>query len=43
MSSDESQDPFYQNYQLGVLDNNIYLIFSTKVSIPEKITFQICL
>ncbi|MES5930159.1 hypothetical protein QCI77_30135 [Bacillus cereus group sp. MG9] len=30
MSSDENPDPFYQDYQLGVLDNNIYLIFSTK-------------
>jgi hypothetical protein len=30
MSSDENLDPFYQDYQLVVMDNNIYLIFSTK-------------
>lgn len=30
MSSDKNLAPFYQGYQLDVLDNNIYIVFSTK-------------
>ncbi|WP_170956717.1 hypothetical protein [Bacillus cereus] len=30
MSSDKNLAPFYQGYQLGVLDNKIYIVFSTK-------------
>ncbi|MED1283871.1 hypothetical protein [Bacillus mycoides] len=30
MSNDKNLAPFYQDYQLGVLDNNIHIIFSTK-------------
>ncbi|CAH2465267.1 hypothetical protein P4U03_26585 [Bacillus mycoides] len=30
MSSDENLAPFYRDFQLGVLENNFYIIFSTK-------------
>ncbi|MDZ4406753.1 hypothetical protein ORM92_23205 [Bacillus cereus] len=30
MSSGKNSAPFYQDYQLGVLDNNIHIIFNTK-------------
>lgn len=30
MSRDKNLAPFYQGYQLDVLDNNIYIVFSTK-------------